>query len=155
MGYEADLSESTCVIRTPLRGQVTAALQRWATDNPFMYKWVSLWEDMDDIQILSCLGFDLDESDGGYHICYFSGKLFNLDEIIKPLAPFVEVGSYMQWHGEDLSVWRHVVVDTPHGHQVVTLEVQWPDADEHARREHPEWYTEIAPTSPTTTTNLT
>jgi hypothetical protein len=58
--------------------------------------------------ILHALGFeniDYDEEGNLIDLCY-SSKIGSEDHFFQSIAPFVKEGSYINWSGEDNSIWQ-------------------------------------------------
>lgn len=58
--------------------------------------------------ILHALGFeniDYDEEGNLIDLCY-SSKIGSEDQFFQSIAPFVKEGSYINWSGEDNSIWQ-------------------------------------------------
>lgn len=60
-------------------------------------------------EIFQKLGFtDTYENENGLELGYYDSKTGNEDVFLNAVAPFVDAGSYVEWRGEDGSVWKNV-----------------------------------------------
>lgn len=58
-------------------------------------------------EILSALGFETDTEDNGdVTILYYDSKIGGEEHFLRAIAPYVADGSYIEWRGEDGSMWR-------------------------------------------------
>jgi hypothetical protein len=73
-------------------------------------------------EILEALGFECDQClDGSLNVYGYDSKTGAEDIFIAALAPFVPDGSYMEWQGEDRSMWRILFEKGEVKHQEATI----------------------------------
>jgi hypothetical protein len=73
-------------------------------------------------EILEALGFECDQClDGSLNVYGYDSKTGQEDIFIAALAPFVPDGSYMEWSGEDGSMWRTLFEKGEAKHQEATI----------------------------------
>lgn len=76
---------------------------RWFSWMPWNYDEVYTTAD----EILNALGFETYKEDNGdVTILYYDSKMGAEEHFLRALAPFVTDGSYVEWRGEDGSMWR-------------------------------------------------
>ena len=52
------------------------------------------------------LGFDTEETEGGFKLTGYSSKTGQEDLFLAVMAPFTKEGSYIAWRGEDGELWQ-------------------------------------------------
>lgn len=57
------------------------------------------------VDIISELGFDVEENEHGICNVWYDSKTGNEETFFSALAPYVSNGSYIVWHGEDDTMW--------------------------------------------------
>lgn len=63
-------------------------------------------------EILEALGFELYEDENGdLSISYYNSKIGNENHFLNAIAPYVADSSYIEWRGEDGSMWRSFFTD--------------------------------------------
>ena len=64
------------------------------------------------LEVLRALSFDvLTNSDGDIDYIFFFNKLGQEDLFLEAIAPYIELGSYIIWRGEDGSMWVHNFIE--------------------------------------------
>lgn len=61
--------------------------------------------------VFELLGFDTDAHDGLVRLMAYDSKIGQEELFLAIVAPFVEEGSFLEWRGEDGSMWRHEVIN--------------------------------------------
>jgi len=61
-------------------------------------------------EFFDLLGFDSDAHDGLVRLMAYDSKIGQEELFLAIVAPFVEEGSFLEWRGEDGSMWRHEVM---------------------------------------------
>lgn len=62
-------------------------------------------------EVFELLGFDTDAHDGLVRLMAYDSKIGQEELFLAIVAPFVEDGSFLEWRGEDGSMWRHEVIE--------------------------------------------
>ena len=124
MGYFIEITEAKCSI--PLSKADAALTEMKRLNEPefnsqknggsygpngkskFWYSWMP--ESFDDFntldKFLEALGFDLKLDGASIHVVGYNNKIGQELLFMKALAPFVDVGSFINWQGEDGELWR-------------------------------------------------
>lgn len=53
------------------------------------------------------LGFETHMDDGDFHLSFYNSKIGDEEHFLRAVAPFVRHGSFIEWRGEDGSMWRY------------------------------------------------
>ena len=122
MGYYISLQESNWVISTENLDDAYKAMCDLNKDDSLKRgnsssgeKWFS-WmpadypsECKDAESILTMLGFELESNEQGLRITGYDDKIGDERHFVQALVPFVQVGSFLEWTGEDNDMWREEV----------------------------------------------
>jgi hypothetical protein len=122
MGYYISLQKSNWVIPTENLDDAYKAMCDLNKDDSLKHgrsskgeKWFA-WvpadypsECKDAESILTMLGFELESNEKGLRIISYDNKIGDEKYFVQALAPFVEVGSFLEWTGEENDMWREEV----------------------------------------------
>lgn len=76
--------------------------------------------------IFNLVGFDTTKENNGFQIDGYNSKQGQEEVFLAHIAPFVANGSYVEFRGEDMEVWKYEVIDgklhTFHGYTVTKWE---------------------------------
>ncbi|SLH40576.1 hypothetical protein [Mycobacteroides abscessus] len=121
MGYFVSIEDSDFLIREENCEAAYQALVANGLQTPLdnHHAWVSPSILVD---ALSAYGFEVeDRSPAGVRIRWFNGKTNDEHSVVLALAPYVAEESFLEWRGEDGSMWRDVV----RGSKLYSEKVQW------------------------------
>jgi len=126
MGYYVNITSAECVIPADKQGAALIEMKRingpafdhlkrggsWSNGGQTA-KWYS-WmpESFDEFetieQFLNHVGFDTTiDAEGDLHIDDYDDKTGSEDMFLTYLAPYIVAGGYIDWRGEDGSIWRN------------------------------------------------
>ena len=60
-------------------------------------------------KVFNQLGFETDTVDGGFKLTAYNSKTGQEDLFLAVMAPFTKDGSYIEWRGEDGTLWKYEV----------------------------------------------